>query len=85
MAIGMAYYDQLTGNATQSPDDRPIRETIPEGATAKSLVQLSMKGENIMVGDILPDDVPKHKVSPLAKVRSSIRPHNELWPVTIVN
>lgn len=73
MCIGMAYYDSLVANATITPNPRPIRETIQEGEITRRAVQLSMKGENVIVGDMIPGDVPEHDISPLAKVRSSSR------------
>ena len=64
VCCGMAYYDHWLEN----PSNRPIREGVVDGRRARTLVQKSMKGENIMVGDINEDERPEHDVTPLIKV-----------------
>ncbi len=63
----MAYYDQQ-GTEHRNPDGTKIRERIPDPGVAGSLSQLSVKGENILVGEIMEDDVPEHNLTPLLKV-----------------
>jgi hypothetical protein len=58
-AVGFAYY----------PYNQPgLREQIPDGKTASRLAHNSIKGPNVLVGDLSTPEDDEHEHYPLLKV-----------------